>query len=64
MSPLKEVDFFAGEINWGRGLTGTAAVLRRGSRTLAIGEASTSYTKYPEYTGVPDRIARPSRTSG
>lgn len=57
MSPLKEVDFFAGEINWGRGLDWYRRQFSgAGPETIAIGEASTSYTKYPEYTGVPDRI--------
>jgi hypothetical protein len=59
MSPLKEVDFFIEEGNWGRGL----GWYRRqfdasGPDTLAVGEASTSYAKWPEHDGVPERIAR------
>ncbi len=58
MSPLKEVDFFAGELNWDRGLDWYRRQFTgAGPETVAIGEASTSYTKYPQYTEVPDRIA-------
>lgn len=58
MSPLKEVDFFAGELNWDRGLDWYRRQFTgAGPETVSIGEASTSYSKYPQYTGVPDRIA-------
>jgi hypothetical protein len=59
MSPLKEVDFFIEEGNWGRGLDWYRRQFdATGPETLAVGEASTSYTKWPEYEGVPERIAR------
>jgi hypothetical protein len=58
MSPLKEVDFFAEGLNWDRGLDWYRRQFAgAGSDAIAIGEASTSYSKYPEYTGVPERIA-------
>lgn len=59
MSPLKEVDFFIEQGNWGRGVDWYRRQFETtGPRTLAVGEASTSYTKWPEYEGVPERIAR------
>jgi hypothetical protein len=58
MSPLKEVDFFAAEANWGRGLDWYRRQFDGAEPGVrAIGEASTSYSKYPEYAGVPERIA-------
>jgi len=58
MSPLKEVDFFIREGNWGRGVDWYRRQFSGASReTMAIGEASTSYTKFPEFSGVPERIA-------
>lgn len=59
MSPLKEVDFFSAELNWDRGLDWYRRQFSgAGPGVTAIGEASTSYTKYPEYAGVAERIAR------
>lgn len=59
MSPLKEVDFFVEEGNWRRGLDWYRRQFDvSGTGTLAVGEASTSYTKWPEYDGVAERIAR------
>jgi Sulfotransferase domain len=59
MSPLKEVDFFIEEGNWSRGFEWYRKQFEKaGDRASAVGEASTSYTKYPEYEGVPERIAR------
>jgi hypothetical protein len=58
MSPLKEVDFFVEELNWKRGLDWYRKQFHgAGPESLAIGEASTAYTKYPEFRGVPERIA-------
>ena len=57
MSPLKEVDFFVEESNWGRGFDWYARQFDgAGPGATAIGEASTVYTKYPQYRGVPERI--------
>jgi len=58
MSPLKEVDFFVEERNLGKGLDWYRKQFDgAGPEATAVGEASTSYTKYPEYRGVPQRIA-------
>jgi Sulfotransferase domain len=58
MSPLKEVDFFIEEGNWFRGLDWYRKQFDgAGDDAIAIGEASTAYTKVPEFKGVPDRIA-------
>jgi hypothetical protein len=58
MSPLKEVDYFVRELNWSRGIEWYARQFRRGEGVRAVGEASPSYTKYPEYAGVPERMTR------
>lgn len=59
MSNLKEVDFFVEELSWRRGLEwyGRHFVPTRPEH-IAVGEASTSYTKHPRYRGVPSRIAQ------
>jgi Sulfotransferase domain len=58
MSPLKEVDFFIEEGNWFRGLDWYRKQFAgAGDDAIAVGEASTAYTKVPEFMGVPDRIA-------
>ena len=59
LSPLKEVEFFVEEMNWRRGFDWYRAQFA-GARpeSIAIGEASTAYTKYPEFKGVPERIAQ------
>lgn len=59
LSPLKEVDFFVEEKNWRRGLDWYRAQFEgAGPEVRAVGEASTIYTKFPEYQGVPERMAR------
>jgi sulfotransferase family protein len=56
MSQPKELDFFVQEHNWRRGL---AWYERHFDREAAIrGESSPSYTNYPEYRGVPERMAQ------
>jgi len=58
MSPLKEVEFFVEEKNWKRGLDWYRSQFAGASPgAIAVGEASTAYTKYPEFRGVPERIA-------
>lgn len=57
MPTLKEVDFFTAELNWQRGwrwYERQFAAARDEHR--AVGEASTSYTKFPRYEGVAARI--------
>lgn len=58
MPKLKEVDFFTEELNWGRGWDWYRKQFKDApADARALGEASTSYTKFPRYKGVPARIA-------
>jgi hypothetical protein len=58
MPRIKELDFFAVEGNWPRGLDWYRRQFADAvSGAIAVGEASTVYTKYPRYLGVPGRIA-------
>lgn len=58
MPEIKEVNFFNPRRNWHRGLTWYEEQFRSAPPgTVAVGEASTSYTKYPWIAGVPERIA-------
>jgi hypothetical protein len=58
MPRLKELDFFIAEGNWGRGIGWYRHQFRQaGQRAVAIGEASPTYSKYPQFDGVPERIA-------
>jgi hypothetical protein len=58
MPKIKELDFFAEGMNWTRGLDwyrhqfGAAP-----PEAVAVGEASTVYTKFPRYDGVAERMA-------
>jgi hypothetical protein len=57
MPETKEVNFFNPRRNWHRGLTWYEEQFRTAPPgTVAVGEASTSYTKYPWIAGVPERI--------
>lgn len=59
MSPIKELDFFVEEANWRRGLEWYQKQFEgAGPDAVAIGEASTAYSKHPLVTGVPERLAR------
>jgi Sulfotransferase family len=58
MPAVKELDFFVLEGNWARGLQWYAKQFAAAGQTaVAVGEASTMYTKYPSVDGVPKRIA-------
>ena len=58
MSPLKELDFFALEANWDRGVDWYRRQFAAAPEGVqAIGEASTVYTKFPHYAGIPQRMA-------
>jgi hypothetical protein len=58
MPKVKELSFFAEERNWRRGLGWYAKQFREaGPASLAIGEASPVYTRFPDFRGVPERIA-------
>ena len=54
MPPLKEPQFFA--TSWDRGLAWYEGLFEAARDELAVGEASTEYTKYPYISGVPSRI--------
>lgn len=59
MPVVKELNFFNPMRNWRRGVEWYEQQFVGASpETLAIGEASTSYTKYPWVSGVPGRIAK------
>jgi Sulfotransferase domain len=57
MSRIKELDFFVAERNWPRGLEWYRRQFADAGDATARGEASTLYTKWPEFDGVPERIA-------
>jgi hypothetical protein len=57
MSKIKELDFFVAESNWSRGVDWYRRQFSGAGDAVARGEASTLYTKYPQYDGVPERIA-------
>lgn len=58
MTKKKELDFFVDELNYGRGLGWYKQQFADAdNQTIAAGEASTSYTKYPVFQNVPRRIA-------
>lgn len=58
MSTTKELHFFAEPEVWARGWEWYESQFPvRAAETVAMGEASTSYTKFPELGGVPARIA-------
>jgi hypothetical protein len=58
MPANKEPDFFVAEKAWGRGLRWYSELFAGGLEATAAGEASTSYTKCTEFSGVPERIAQ------
>jgi hypothetical protein len=58
MATTKELDFFVEELNLPRGQSWYRAQFAEAPiSAMAIGEASTSYTKFPMYGGVPGRMA-------
>jgi hypothetical protein len=52
MSKVKEVDFFTKELSWDRGFDWYIKQFADAPAGAKKGEASTSYTKYPRYSGV------------
>jgi hypothetical protein len=59
MPAVKETDFFVEELNWRRGIDWYRRQFRGAdSEAIAVGEASPAYTKYPLYSGVPERMAK------
>jgi hypothetical protein len=57
MTKIKEVDFFTEELNWGKGFDWYTKQFAEAPPGAKKGEASTSYTKFPRYSGVAPRIA-------
>ena len=57
MPEKKELQFFPLEFNWDRGLDWYEQHFVGAERASAVGEASTTYTRYPYSQGVPERIA-------
>ena len=57
MSRTKELHYFVAEKNLRRGRGWYQRQFREASEAIAVGEASTDYTKYPLFRGVPERIA-------
>ncbi len=58
MSEDKEPEYFATERNWSRGQEWYESLFADAGDAIAIGEASTVYTKHPVHHGVPQRMAR------
>jgi Sulfotransferase domain len=59
MPKIKELDFFADGMNWARGLDWYRHQFATAPReAVALGEASTVYTKFPRYDGVAERMAK------
>jgi hypothetical protein len=57
MSEPKELDFFVKELNWDKGVDWYERHFDEGRNASVIGEASTSYSKWPVHGGVPERVA-------
>ncbi|MFQ5604279.1 MAG: sulfotransferase [bacterium] len=56
MSTIKEPDFFMEEGTWHKGLEWYKSIFPGTAKIL--GESSTSYSKYPTYQGVPEKMAQ------
>lgn len=56
MPAVKELDFFDPGGTWHRGVDWYRAQFDGADGSIAVGEASTSYSKYPDVDGVPDRL--------
>jgi hypothetical protein len=57
MPAEKELDFFVAEKRWPRGRSWYEAQFAAADGAIAVGEASPSYTMYPQFPGVADRVA-------
>lgn len=57
LSENKEPNFFVEELEWHRGREWYESLFDGASGATAVGEASTLYTMFPTYAGVPERIA-------
>src|SRR5207244_8421308 len=56
MSEQKELNYFTqgANQNWEKGLAWYQAQFEQAGKARAVGEASTNYTKYPQFQGVPE----------
>jgi hypothetical protein len=52
----KEPDFFSAPGQWARGVEWYSSLFATAGDAIAIGEASTTYSMYPHYAGVVDRL--------
>jgi sulfotransferase family protein len=57
MPEEKELDFFVAQKHWDRGRRWYEAQFARAKGAIAVGEASPTYTMYPRFSSVADRIA-------
>jgi hypothetical protein len=57
LTSYKEPEFFVAEKTWSRGLAWYEGLFADAGDALAVGEASTAYTKFTEFRGVPARIS-------
>jgi len=58
MPETKELNFFVGNDGWPKGISWYERHFDTAGEALAIGEASPNYTKYPLFSGVPERVAK------
>jgi hypothetical protein len=58
MPETKELNFFVGEDGWPKGTSWYERHFDSAGDAIAVGEASPNYTKYPLFSGVPERIAK------
>jgi hypothetical protein len=56
MSPTKELNFFVLEKNWPKGVEWYESNFVSSDETRILGESSPSYTQYPVFKGVPERM--------
>lgn len=57
MPDQKELHFFGEEFNWHKGIDWYRAWFEDAADAQAVGEASTTYTRFPYSQGVPQRVA-------
>jgi hypothetical protein len=57
MPAVKEPDFFSLDATWNKGIDWYADLFSNAGQALAVGEASTSYSKRHEFPRAPERIA-------
>ncbi len=58
MSEPKELNFFTTEHNWHRGLAWYESHFENAGEARAIGEVTGSYTNWPNFAGVPERMVQ------